>query len=225
MKTALIIGSTGLVGHQLLQMLLHSQDYHRVISFVRKPTGVHHQKLVEKVIDFDKPETFESLVQGEDFFCALGTTIQKAKSKEAFEKVDLVYPKRFAQIAFKNGIKQFLIISSMGADINSSTFYLRTKGKIENELKSIGFEGVTIVRPSILTGVRHEFRLGERIGIAVMMLVSPLFFGALKKYEPIQGKTVAEAMVAIAKKKIKGFHVYESDAIKQIAANENHLPA
>lgn len=216
MKTALIIGGTGLVGHQLLQMLLHSPDYEKVISFVRKPTDVHHAKLVEKVIDFDKPETYEQFVKGDDFFCTLGTTIKKAKSKQAFEKVDFEYPKQFAETAYKNGVKQFLIVSALGANAGSSGFYLRTKGKIENELKNIGFENLSIIRPSILTGLREEFRLGERLGIAVMMLISPLFFGKLKKFEPIQAKTVANAMLKIAHNKKNGFNVYESDVLQKI---------
>lgn len=216
MKTALIIGSTGLIGSQLLELLLENQDYEKVIVFVKRDTGIQHPKLTQHIIDFDKPETYRELVKGDDFFCTIGTTIKKAGSKEAFRKVDFEYPQQFATFASQNKVKQFLIISSIGANKSSGNFYLKTKGEIEDFLKNCSFESISILRPSILLGNRKEFRFGEKAGAFVMKAFSFLLLGKLKKYKPIESKTVAEALVAIAQKNNKGFKIYESDVIQNI---------
>lgn len=216
MKTALIIGSTGLIGSQLLQLLLESDHYSQVITFVKRDAGIEHPKLRQHIIDFDKPESYNDLVKGDDFFCTIGTTIKKAGSKEAFRKVDFEYPQQFAKIAIENKVKQFLLISSLGADATSSNFYLKTKGEIEVFLKASNFEKVSILRPSLLLGNRAEFRLGEKIGAFVMKSFSFLFIGNLKKYKPIESKSVAKALFAIAQQNNIGFIVYESDSIQEI---------
>ena len=216
MKTALIIGSTGLIGSTLLKQLLNNKEYSKVIAFSKRKTGVQHPKFTEEIIDFDKPESYESLVKGDDFFCTIGTTIKKAGSKEVFKKVDFEYPKQFATIALKNGVKQFLIISSMGADKDSNSFYLKTKGSIEDFLKQSAFESVAVLRPSILLGNRDEFRLGEKIGGFVMKAFSFLLVGKLKNYKPIESATVAKALEIIALKNTTGFTVYNSAAIEEI---------
>ncbi|HEY4618897.1 MAG TPA: NAD(P)H-binding protein [Flavobacterium sp.] len=217
MKTALIIGSTGLVGSHLLDLLLDSDDYNKVITFVKRDTGIKHPKLTQYVIDFDKPETYKDLVQGDDFFCTIGTTIKKAGSKEAFRKVDFEYPRQFATFALQNKVKQFLIISSLDADANSGNFYLRTKGEIQDFLKGCSFESVSILQPSLLLGHRTEFRLGEKVGAFFMKTFTFLFLGKLKKYKPIESTAVAKALLKIAQRNNKGFKVYESDTIQQIA--------
>lgn len=216
MKTALIIGSTGLVGSHLLRLLLDSNDYERVITFTKRDTGIKHPKLTQ-YIDFDKPETYKDLVQGDDFFCTIGTTIKKAGSKDAFKKVDFEYPRQFATFAQQNKAKHFLIISSLGADVNSGNFYLRTKGEIQDFLKGCSFESVSILQPSLLLGHRNEFRLGEKVGAFFMKTFSFLFLGKLKKYKPIESTAVAKALLKIAQRNDKGFKVYESDTIQQIA--------
>lgn len=216
MKTALIIGSTGLIGSQLLNFLLDSNDYLKVITFVKRDTGIKHPKLTQHVIDFDKPETYKDLVVGDDFFCTIGTTIKKAGSKEAFRKVDFEYPRQFAAFALQNKVKQFLIISSLGADAKSGNFYLKTKGEIQDFLKDCNFESVAVLQPSLLLGNRTEFRLGEKVGAFFMKSLSFLFLGNLKKYKPIAGKTVAKALLKIAQTNNKGFKIYESDTIQEI---------
>ena len=216
MKTALIIGSTGLIGSQLLNFLLDSNDYLKVITFVKRDTGIKHPKLSQHVIDFDKPETYKDLVVGDDFFCTIGTTIKKAGSKEAFRKVDFEYPRQFAAFALQNKVKQFLIISSLGADAKSGNFYLKTKGEIQDFLKDCNFESVSVLQPSLLLGNRTEFRLGEKVGAFFMKSLSFLFLGNLKKYKPIECKTVAKALLKIAQTNNKGFKIYESDAIQEI---------
>jgi uncharacterized protein YbjT (DUF2867 family) len=215
-KTALIIGSTGLIGSQLLNLLLESPNYARVITFVKRDSGIKHPKLTQHIIDFDKPETYKELVVGDDFFCTIGTTIKKAGSQKAFRKVDFEYPKQFAAFALQNKVKQFLTISSLGADAKSGNFYLKTKGEIEDFLKDCNFESVSVLQPSLLLGNRTEFRLGEKVGAFFMKTLSFLFLGNLKKYKPIEGKTVAKALLKIAQTNNKGFKIYESDAIQEI---------
>lgn len=216
MKTALLIGSTGLIGSQLLQLLLESKEYEKVITFVKRDTGINHPKLTQHCIDFDKPETYKELVIGDDFFCTIGTTINKAGTKEAFRRVDFEYPKQFATFALQNKVKQFLIISSLGADATSSNFYLKTKGEMEDFLKNCNFESVAVLQPSLLLGNRTEFRFGEKIGAFFMKTFSFLLIGNLKKYKAIESKTVAKALVTIAQQNNRGFTVYESDKIQEI---------
>jgi uncharacterized protein YbjT (DUF2867 family) len=215
-KTALIIGSTGLIGSQLLNLLLENPNYARVITFVKRDSGIKHPKLTQHIIDFDKPETYKELVVGDDFFCTIGTTIKKAGSQKAFRKVDFEYPKQFAAFALQNKVKQFLIISSLGADAKSGNFYLKTKGEIEDFLKDCDFESVSVLQPSLLLGNRTEFRLGEKVGAFFMKTLSFLFLGNLKKYKPIESQTVAKALLKIAQTNNKGFKIYESDAIQEI---------
>ena len=216
MKTALIIGSTGLIGSQLLNLLLDSNDYLKVITFVKRDTGIKHPKLTQYVIDFDKPETYKDLVVGDDFFCTIGTTIKKAGSKKDFRKVDFEYPRQFAAFALQNKVQKYLIISSLSADANSGNFYLKTKGEIQDFLKDCNFESVSVLQPSLFLGNRTEFRLGEKVGAFFMKTLSFLLLGNLKKYKPIEGKTVAKVLLKIAQKNNKGFKIYESDAIQEI---------
>ena len=147
MKTALIIGSTGLIGSQLLNLLLDSNDYLKVITFVKRDTGIKHPKLTQYVIDFDKPETYKDLVVGDDFFCTIGTTIKKAGSKKAFRKVDFEYPRQFAAFALQNKVQKYLIISSLSADASSGNFYLKTKEEIKDFIKNCNFESVDVLQP------------------------------------------------------------------------------
>ncbi len=220
MKTALIIGSTGLIGSQLLELLLESPIYEKVTVFVKRDNGIQHPKLTQHIIDFDKPETYKELVIGDDFFCTIGTTIKNAGSQDAFRKVDFEYPKVFATIALENNVKQFLLISSLDALSTSTNFYLKTKGKIENFLKKCSFESAIVLRPSLLLGKRKEFRLGEKMAAFFIKLFSFLLIGNLKKYKAIESKDVAKAMFHIAQQNYKGFHIIESDEIQQIANNK-----
>jgi uncharacterized protein YbjT (DUF2867 family) len=217
MKTAVMIGSTGLIGSRLLELLLDSDDYEKVITFVKRDTGIQHPKLTQHIVNFDKPETYKDLISGDDFFCTIGTTINKAGSKEAFRKVDFEYPSQFASFAAKNKVKQFLIVSSLGADLNSGNFYLKTKGEIEAFLRDSSFDSVSVLQPSLLLGNRTEFRLGEKVGTFFMKAFSFLFIGKLKKYKPIESNAVATALLKVAQRNDKGFKIYESDTIEQMA--------
>lgn len=219
-KTAIIVGGSGLTGTQLLKILLTSDVYAKVICLVRSNTKISHPKLEQHVIDFDNPDTYEGLIEGNDMFCCLGTTIKKAGTEAAFEKVDLVYPVQFAKTAALKGIKQFSMISSLGANPNSNNFYLRTKGKCEEELRRIGFQSTSIFRPSLLLGNRKEFRLGEKIAEFFMRIFSICMVGKLKKYRAIKSQDVAYAMYLVAQYNTVGFHVYESNCISEISSSK-----
>ena len=181
MKSALVVGSSGLVGSHLLKFLLESGYYSNVSVLVRKPVQFTHPKLTVHLVDFDFLDKFRSSIVGDDIFCCLGTTIKTAGSQYAFYKVDYEYPAAIARIAKENGAASFSLISAMGANKKSSIFYSRVKGEIEFAVSEIGFEKVLIYRPSLLLGERNEFRFGEKIGALLSPLMNLFRSGALKK--------------------------------------------
>ncbi|MEH6949481.1 NAD(P)H-binding protein [Bacillus sp. JJ634] len=212
-RKALIVGATGLVGNELLHILLQSNTYENVKVLVRKPISIKHPKLTQRLIDFDALEKYEEEFAVHDVFCCLGTTIKKAESQEAFKKVDFEYPLKVAKLAKKKGAKQFLVVSAMGANSQSRIFYNRVKGVMEEALKQVRLPSLHIFRPSLLLGKRNEFRFGERVAEMVSPIFLPLLIGKLRKYKPIQAKDVAQAMYQIAKQNRTGEFVYESNQI------------
>ncbi len=216
-KAALIVGASGLVGRELLKLLLAGKEYGRVGTLVRKPLGIKHPKLEEQIIDFDKMDKYEDCFQVDDVFCCIGTTIKKAKSREQFQKVDVDYPLQMAKIAKGKRVEKFLIITSIGADSNSKIFYSRMKGLLERQLRDVGLNSLYIFRPSLLLGARDEYRLGERIGAILAKGLSFAFMGPLEKYKAIKAKDVAMGMYKTAQKQGQGAHVYLSHEISKIA--------
>ena len=215
-KTALVIGSSGLIGSHLVIQLLSNPNFEKVIVFNRRPCLILHPKIEEHLLDFNNLKAIEPYVKGDVMFCTLGTTIKKAGSKEAFRLVDVVYPEQFAEMALHNQVKQFLIISSLGADLHSNNFYLKTKGEIETFLQNSAFKSVSILRPSLLLGDRKEFRLGEKTASYVLPVLSLFLIGPFKKYRAIEAKTVAKAMLEIALQNKSGFNIYPSDELQTI---------
>lgn len=211
MKTAVVLGASGLIGSSLLHNLLESNFYSEVIVFVRKDLDFRHNKLKIHIIDFDKPDTYKSLVVGDDFFCCLGTTMSKAGTKDVFKKIDYQYPVSFARIAKDNGIQHYLIVSSVGANSKSSVFYLKTKGECEDAICKIGFQSVSIFRPASLLGNRKEYRLNEKITLSLLNILSFLLVGKLRKYKPIESTRVAEVMLGSAQKTEIGVTIIESE--------------
>jgi uncharacterized protein YbjT (DUF2867 family) len=212
-RTAILIGATGLIGGFVLQHLLADHNYSRVKVFLRKKMDVTHGKLEQHIIDFNDPASYSALVNGDDLFCCLGTTIRTAGSQDAFRKVDFQYPLDFGKAAIANGVGQYLLVSSLGADAKSSNFYLRTKGEIEHALRDLRFPSFLVFRPSMLLGPRQQFRAGELVGKFLMKTFFFIFLGTLKKYRAIHAQTVAKAMVKCALEKSSGFRTFESDEI------------
>ncbi|WP_321517106.1 NAD-dependent epimerase/dehydratase family protein [uncultured Bacteroides sp.] len=193
MKTAIIIGGTGLVGTQLVNLLLNDQDFDKIVVFGRKSLNITNQKLEEHLINFSTPENWEKLVKGDVLFSCMGTTLAKAGNKEKQYEIDFTYQYNFADIASRNGVSEYVLISSAGANIHSPFFYLRMKGKLDAAVKELPFKKVVIVRPTQLYGSRHERRISESIGLALSKALNKI--GLFKKRRPIHVQRVAEAMI------------------------------
>jgi uncharacterized protein YbjT (DUF2867 family) len=209
--TAVMIGATGLVGSQLLAQLLDDDRFSKVVSFSRRKTGKTSAKLDEQIVDFDKPETWSSLVRGDVAFSALGTTIGQAGSKAAQKKVDYTYQFEFAKTAATNGVKTYALVSSGGASANSISFYSRIKGELDRDVQGLAFERVRIFRPSLLTGDREKSRAGEKIGGVLLGAVNAI--GIAKKYREIHGDVVAKAMINSVLDPKPGIHIFELDEV------------
>jgi uncharacterized protein YbjT (DUF2867 family) len=214
-KTALVFGSTGLVGNLLLEELVDSERYSAIRIFVRQSTGISVPGVEEIITDFSDSENLAPKITGDDLFICLGTTIKKAGSVENMEKIDRDLPVKIAQMARSNGVKNIAAVSSIGASADSKNYYLRIKGEMEEGIMMLDFENITIVRPSMLLGERKERRTGELVGKVVMKAFKPVLTGKLRKYRAIHGRDVARAMIITLEQK-PGKKIYESDEIQDI---------
>ncbi|MCE7997324.1 MAG: NAD(P)H-binding protein [Rhodobiaceae bacterium] len=195
---ALVAGATGLIGNHLLDFLLGSPAHEKVIALTRRPLERDHEKLSNLVANFDQLEAAvaNSGIRADEAYCALGTTIKKAGSKEAFRKVDFDYETAFARAALAAGANKFALVSAVGADARSPIFYSRVKGETERAIRDLGFASLHIFQPGVLLGERTESRPAEQLAIALTPLVNLGLQGPLRKYRGIPAKTVAEAMIA-----------------------------
>ncbi len=214
MKTALIAGSTGLVGHHLLGLLIQSPQYDRIISIGRRPARITDKKLDALILDLGRLEDHAAGLKADHVFCCLGTTMKQAGSKEAFYQVDFTFPMSLARVALANGSHSFSLISSIGADEKSMFYYSRIKGEIEHAVSGIGLEQVNIFRPSLLLGKRDKVRFGEHVGAALSKLLNPLL---PEKYRPIPAEDVARSILFASSLEKPGVNIYESDVIRQQA--------
>ncbi len=215
---ALVAGATGLVGHRLVKLLLDARIYDRVHVLARRSTGLADERLVEHAVDFEDLDCVGPLVGRVDHaFCALGTTIRSAGSKAAFRRVDHDFVVAVAEFARAAGACSFVTVSSLGADPSSGNFYLRVKGETERALETLGLPRLVILRPSLLTGDREEFRAGERAGRIVLGLVSPLLIGRLGRVRPVSDVEVAQAMLCLAAGDGEGTRIVESEEIRRVA--------
>jgi uncharacterized protein YbjT (DUF2867 family) len=222
-RTALVVGATGLVGTRCVACLSRTSEYASVRCLVRRAgaiPGAAGSNVEERVVDFGAL-TDDDVAGIDDVFCAMGTTMKKAGSKDAFRVVDHDLPLAVARRAVAAKARRFVLVSSVGASATSSTFYLRTKGELEDALATLGFTALHVLRPSFLLGSRSaESRTGEAIGIAVARLVSPLLLGGLGRYRAIEADDVARAMVAaaIGTDPASGRAVYEYADLLRLAA-------
>jgi uncharacterized protein YbjT (DUF2867 family) len=195
-KQALIFGATGAVGCQLLDLCLNGDKYQKVIVVARRPATVVHAKLswIESEFDaLDDLAPISGLTYG-DAYCCLGTTIKAAGSKENFRRVDYNYVINAARFAKKCGVKNFSMISAVGANTQSNSFYNQTKGEVETGVIAENLTSLRIFRPSLLKGKRAEFRLKEEIGNFFSLLMTPVFYLGLRKYQPIEIEKLARAI-------------------------------
>ena len=215
MKKALVIGATGLVGSHLLDQLLGDVRFGEVSVFTRRPTGKTHLKLQEHLIDFGKPLEWQHLVKGDVIYLALGTTRAKAGSKQAQYRVDHGFQFQFAAAAAHNGVPVLVLVSSAGAKPGSPFFYMRMKGKLEEDVAGLPFRRAVFIRPGILTGPRTETRHGEKAGMAIVRFMNRL--GLMRSMRPIHGDSVARAMINATFREETGIKVFEAARVFQLA--------
>ncbi|HUM53655.1 MAG TPA: NAD(P)H-binding protein [Chitinophagales bacterium] len=216
MKTALLVGATGLVGGLVLEQLLADTYFEKVIVLTRKSLGKSNSKLKEVLVDFNKLDDYTAEIKADAVFCCLGTTIKVAGSKEAFKKVDFEYPFKVAQLAKQNGTSTYLLITALGASKNSMIFYNQVKGELEEEVSKLNFGAFHILQPSLIIGERAESRTGEGIAQKLAPVFDALMIGGLKKYKSITATQIAKAMVYYSKLNDKGIFKHESDELQQV---------
>ncbi|RMH19946.1 MAG: NAD-dependent epimerase/dehydratase family protein [Acidobacteria bacterium] len=216
-RSALVLGASGLVGGHLLRRLLDDATWGLVRAVVRRPLAVEHPRLEQRVVDFDRLERHADAFAVADVFCCLGTTMKKAGSRDAFRRVDYLYPFEAARLAEAAGADRFQLVSSLGADPASGNFYLRVKGEVERVVARLAFGAFDVFRPSILLGERPEPRPAEALAAGFGRALAVVLIGPLRRYRPIPAAMVAAAMVEVAARGEGGHHVYESEAIYAIA--------
>lgn len=204
--TAIVIGATGLIGQQLVQRLLHS-GYDEVRTVSRRPLPLEHPKLKQILTSLEGGPELEEALKGDALFCCIGTTIKKAGSRAAFTAVDHDIPVRCGQIARRNGVSQYHLVSAIGAKAGARNFYLRTKGNVEAALAATGFPSLYIYRPSFLVGDRKEVRFGEQLAQWLTPVFNLILQGNAKKYRPVKAATVAETMLKKSEEGEKGVHI------------------
>ena len=217
MKTALLFGSSGLIGGHLTKQLIENSSYSKVKLFVRSEPKISDPKIEVIKMDFKNPQKHKDDITGDDCFFCIGTTKQNAPDKDEYRRIEYNIPVEIAKIAKSNSINSFIYVSSGFADPKSSGAYLKNKGDVEEELKSLNFEKIGILRPAFLLGNRKEKRVGEKIGIFIFKLLSPLFFGPIKKMKPIHSEKVAKAMIKIANENLRKT-IFESNEIAEITS-------
>ncbi|MES3037045.1 MAG: oxidoreductase [Bdellovibrionota bacterium] len=208
----LVAGASGLVGNELMKLLLAEEKVEQVISIGRRPTAFTHEKLIEKKVSWEKLPTGKSM-EADTAFCCLGTTLDKAGSKEAFSIVDKDYVIEFAKLAKNSGVKNFLVVSAMGANSKSLFFYNKVKGQMEKALREVNFSSIYIIRPSLLLGTRQESRPTEEWAQRLYPVYHAVMVGPLAAYKPIPAGQVALSMLKFGLKPKPGLHIIKNNLI------------
>ena len=212
MKTALLFGSSGLIGRHLLNILIQNNNYNKIKIFVRSEPEIKESKIEIIKANFNDLKKHIEDIKGDDCFFCIGTTKKNSPDKNEYKRIERDMPLEIAEIAKANSVNSFIYVSSGFADPKNSGAYLRYKGEVEEELKKLNFSKLGIMRPSFLMGNRKEKRYGEKIGIFLFKLLSPLFLGPLKKMKPIKAEEVAQAMINVAQKDYEKI-IFESNEI------------
>lgn len=218
MKQALILGASGFVGRYLVDLLLASPDYGKVTIVVRRDIGLSHPRLKTLIADFESLPKMKEAIEADEIFITLGTTRKKTPDRKDYYQVDHDYPVLAARLAKERGATSVFLLTAVGADAGSRTFYLRTKGETERDVTRVGMDHTHIFRPSMILGERAEFRLLERIVIKIWPLAeSVLQLFGLSKYRGINGKDIAKAMVKAASQQSGKVEIYEWKRMKELA--------
>lgn len=216
-RTAVIAGATGLVGGYCLQQLLDETRYCRVAAVARSPSAIAHEKLHWLQSDFNDLAAHAGTLAADDAYCCLGTTLRRAGSRAAFERVDYHMVLAFARAVHAVGVRRFMVVSAFGADSASPSYYSRVKARMEQAVSEVGFEAVHVLRPSLLLGQRNERRPLEALGQRVAPIVTPLLRGRLRPMRPVQAEVVAQALVATAFGPQVGVAVHRWPFVEQAA--------
>jgi len=214
---AVIVGATGAVGKDLVEILLRDEVYERIDAFVRRDMGIHNEKLNVHIIDFEKTESWADDVKGDVLFSCLGTTLKLAGSKEAQWRVDHDYQLEFAKAAAKNGVKKYILVSSMWASSSSMSFYTKMKGVLEDEVRKLPFEHIVILQPPSLIR-KNTDRPAENVSIKIINGLNKL--GILRSMKPMDTATVATAMQKLAISDHTGVEVIENQKIVDVVAKQ-----
>ena len=212
MKTALVFGSSGLVGSHLLNELINNSNYSKIKIFVRSLSETNVSKIEIIKTDFNNLDKHVEDIKGDECFFCIGTTRKNSPNKFEYRKIELDIPKKIAQIAKSNLVKSFFFVSSGYANPKSSGDYLKFKGLVEEEIKNLNFDKIGIMRPSFLLGKRKVERVGEKFGIIIFKLLTPILIGPLRKMRPIGSEKIAKAMIKLANENIDQ-NVFESNEI------------
>jgi uncharacterized protein YbjT (DUF2867 family) len=204
--TVCISGASGLVGNEILIQILNNPLTEKVLVLSRNPLGFGHPKMQVVLIPFDQLNQLEVAEKIDVGFCALGTTLRKAGSKARQQEIDRDYVIAFGAFCKKAGAEKFGVVSSIGANENSSNFYLRTKGEMEQGVSRIGIPLTVFIRPSFLIGPRKEKRSSEKLIQALLFIISPLLFGKAKKYRGIHASKVAQKLIETTLTSSNGIH-------------------
>lgn len=218
-RVAIVVGSTGAIGCQLMTLLAASSRFEKLILLHHRPTPYARMpKVDERIVDFTH---LPAPAAGEDVgavFCCVGTTQKNAGSTEAFQRVDRDIPITLARWAAVNGATTFVGISSVDARASARSIYLRTKGEMEAGVAGAGLGSAYILRPSVLAGERDEYRLAERVANRALAVIGPIMIGPARKYRAVHTKIVAKAMLVCAERAAPGFHIVESDVIQELGS-------
>ena len=217
MKTALLFGSSGLIGSNLLDNLINNNNYNKIKIFVRGLSSIDNSKVEVIKTDFLNLDTLKENLIGDDCFFCIGTTHKDTPDKNEYKRIEYDLPVHLAKIAKFNSINNFIYVSSIGANPKASSTYLKNKGQAEEELKKIGFSNLSIIQPSFLVGNRKAFRISEALGIPVMKFLSLFFLGGFKKYTPINVEIVVKAMIKIASENYNE-QTYLSDRLQELGS-------
>jgi len=227
-KIALLAGSSGLTGGHVLDVLLGAPEVARVLAVSRRPLGREHPRIANRIVQFDRLEAQLKGVSCDVALCCLGTTRRQAGSPEAFRAVDVDCVLSFARAARAAGARRFVVVSSVGANPAARNFYLRTKGEMEQQLQTVGFESLDILQPSLLIGWRGEIRPLELAALVVMPLMNPLLRGKYLPYRAISARTLATAMLGATRSGRRGVQRYDwagLQALARIGARHSGTPA
>lgn len=220
MKTAMLLGATGLTGGILLQKLLNDPRYGKIILFSRASVKIKNSKIEEHLVDLFQLENYKDQFKADQVFCCIGTTKSKTPDKETYLKIDYGIPVTAAKLARENGISTFAVISALGANPNSRIFYNKIKGEMQRDILAQKIKNTYIFQPSLIAGDRQENRVLENLASNAMKILNYALIGPLKKYRSIHPETIARAMLIVAN---QGYvkNIIDSEEIKKIAAEGN----